>query len=98
MLYRDPFGLYGTKDCSYYKKQCDETKDPYYCHLAPIACSIIEIPFTNWDECIRQCLQDYDRKQKEKDCSDKYTFDDFIDSHSFCAQECLKNSNKSPFN
>lgn len=36
----DPLGLYGTNDCSYYTKRCEECGGGYYCKLAPRACDL----------------------------------------------------------
>lgn len=92
----DPLGLYGTTDCSYYATRCSETNGFYYCYLAPAVCNLVHIPCTNWDQCVRQCLQDYDRRNSS--CSGQYTFSgDFIPSHGFCFSKCFENSNASPF-
>jgi RHS repeat-associated protein len=93
----DPLGLYGTTDCSYYATRCSETHGFYYCHLAPMACNLVHIPCTNWDQCVRQCLQDYDSRYSA--CTNTpYTFlGDFIPSHRFCFGQCYENSNASPF-
>jgi len=70
---RDPLGLYGTDDCSYYSERCASTGDMYYCSIADNACSrfpkgdITENPeqdqgyFVDWAQCVRECLQDCDR-------------------------------------
>lgn len=35
----DPLGLYGTKDCSYYKQACEINGGFYECHMAETACN-----------------------------------------------------------
>lgn len=35
---RDPLGLYGTNDCSYYAQRCAENGGSYYCEDAPFYC------------------------------------------------------------
>jgi RHS repeat-associated protein len=67
----DPYGLYGTNDCSYYTGRCAESGGRYYCETAPYFCELFPMPLdpdpTRDDDyegairCIRQCLQDCDR-------------------------------------
>ena len=66
----DPFGLYGTNSCSYYRKRCSETGGLYYCTLAPFFCRSAgsepdpdptrDDDFEGFIRCTRQCLQDMD--------------------------------------
>lgn len=89
--------VFGTKDCSYYDVRGDDTKIIYYRFMAPAACELISVPFTNWDECTRLCLQEYDFYNKVcTEDSGTYGSNDFIDAHYFCSTECLKNSKKDP--
>jgi RHS repeat-associated protein len=76
--YTDPWGLYGTNDCSYYERRCKESGGAYYCEIAPRWCKRFprypdpdpsrDDDFEGLARCIRQCLQDCDRDQKM--CSD----------------------------
>ncbi len=61
----DHNGLYGTKDCSYYKKVADKTGDFYYKYIGPIACDFFPTQpiFPKWTDCVRLCLQEFDKKQ-----------------------------------
>jgi RHS repeat-associated protein len=38
LRYTDPWGLYGTNDCSYYKQRCAESGGKYYCDQAQYWC------------------------------------------------------------
>jgi hypothetical protein len=68
----DPFGLYGTNDCSYYA----EHGGSYCCSSAPWWCNQFPKPpdpnptdpFDNegWARCTRQCLQDADRDRRDQ--------------------------------
>jgi RHS repeat-associated protein len=81
-------------DCSYYGGRCDETDDFYYCSLAPAICNLARLPLTQWDECVRSCLQHYDsRITCQEPGSDDYTFDDFAESHAYCFSECAMHGN-----
>ena len=94
----DPLGLYGTTDCSYYQKMCKENGGVYYCTIVPFFCE-------NWpdrtapkfSECVRQCLQDFDKKFCHDPCNkqDSYTCK-FADSHAYCFTACASNSNETP--
>lgn len=99
----DPLGLYGNKDCSYYRKRCAATGNWYYCKIAIRVCKYFPPDPGNWDECMRQCLQEYD----EKYCKDSN--DDPCEegknpgvvscqakAHTYCARKCVQNSNKRP--
>ncbi len=94
----DRLGLdFGTTDCSYYSTRCEQTGDFYYCYTVKVACNTIHIPFTNWDQCVRQCLQEYDFYNKA--CSDKpkdYKWKDFTSGHSYCFSKCWQDSNTDP--
>ena len=68
---RDPFGLYGTRSCAYYRRACKEHGGHYYCIVAPVACiafknfdpvPFFDDPFDKWRRCTRKCLQDCSRK------------------------------------
>lgn len=54
----DPYGLYGTRDCSYYTRRCEEVGGVYHCYLAPFVCK--RTPPGKWSNCVRQCLQEFD--------------------------------------
>lgn len=67
----DPLGLYGTNDCSYYDRRCQESGGYYYCQQAPYYCNnffpkppdpnpLRDDDFEGWFRCTRQCLQDCD--------------------------------------
>ncbi len=68
----DAMGLYGTNDCSYYDKRCQEVGGDYYCKEAPKWCNRFpkdsdpdpsrDDDFEGWPRCVRQCLQDCDAK------------------------------------
>lgn len=67
----DPKGLYGTNDCSYYKRRCRESGGEYYCTIAPFFCDKVfpkypdpdpsrDDDYEGWTRCTRKCLQDCD--------------------------------------
>lgn len=66
----DPFGLYGSNSCVYYRKRCAESGGKYYCQQAENFCQRFPRPpdpepareddFEGWSRCTRQCLQDCD--------------------------------------
>ena len=70
---RDPLGLYGTNDCSYYEQRCKESGGKYYCETVQFWCnSFPKYPdpdpttdddFEGWARCTRKCLQDCDQEQ-----------------------------------
>lgn len=75
---KDPLGLYGTNDCSYYDTRCADSGGNYYCKVAPDYCNGNKFPhfpkypdplpefgndFEGWTRCARQCLQDCDRRK-----------------------------------
>ena len=79
--YTDPYGLYGTSDCSYYERQCEKYGGEYYCETARKACPAFnkdwlgptEDPdpsrdddYEGWQRCTRQCLQDCDQESNQK--------------------------------
>jgi RHS repeat-associated protein len=68
---KDPLGLYGTNDCSYYKMRCQQSGGQYYCKTAPYFCDQFfpKMPdpdpnrdddYEGWPRCVRRCLQDCD--------------------------------------
>lgn len=61
MNLRDPLGL--SPECNYYDKRCAEETGPltrwYYCSAAKGVCEAT--PRAPWSNCVRQCLQDFDR-------------------------------------
>ncbi len=71
----NPLGLYGTNDCSYYEKRCEESGGKYYCTIVPIFCDIFPSPpdpdstrdddYEGWYRCTRQCLQDCDDSYRD---------------------------------
>jgi RHS repeat-associated protein len=71
----DRNGLYGTNDCSYYDQRCREVGGKYYCEQAPWWCNHFPKPpdpdpsrdddYEGWPRCVRQCLQDCDRKDSK---------------------------------
>lgn len=97
----DPLGLYGTNDCSYYKKRCAETGGDYYCKTAQEWCDRFpkypdpdpsqDTDYEGWARCTRKCLQDCDAEKAAGKCKDKV--DDFMDKvhwdcHSKCYTQC----------
>ena len=75
----DPFGLYGTNSCEYYKKRCSEAGGVYYCVQAEFFCNQFpkyadpnpkkDDDFEGWSRCVRQCLQECDSKFIDDTCS-----------------------------
>jgi RHS repeat-associated protein len=75
----DPWGLYGTNDCSYYDRRCQDSGGDYYCKTAPEWCNRFpkypdpdptrDDDFEGWSRCTRQCLQACDREKRGKTCS-----------------------------
>ena len=70
--YTDPYGLYGTNSCEYYKRRCSENGGGYYCLIAPLICEATALispedpdpstddDYEGFNRCTRQCLQDLD--------------------------------------
>jgi RHS repeat-associated protein len=99
----DPIGLYGTKDCSYYEKRCEETGHAYYCIVAPRVCKYFPPLPGNWDECMRQCLQEYDdiycRDKSSSPCEGPKrggVISCQARAHSYCGRKCFQNSDQRP--
>ena len=93
----DPFGLYGTTNCSYYVKQCQKNGGVYYCFFAQVACNYIPpLIRSNWTECVRQCLQEADARTcapcKGKG-SDVWCT---TGAHVFCWYKCAVDPNNPP--
>jgi RHS repeat-associated protein len=100
----DIFGLYGTNDCSYYKKRCKETGGDYYCKTVQYFCDEFfpkypdpdpnrDDDYEGWTRCTRKCLQDCDAEKSKGKCQDEV--DDFWDKthwdcHYKCYTECAK--------
>jgi hypothetical protein len=58
---RDPSGLYGTGDCSYYDRACQAVAGSYYCGTALFSSGACRTtPNGPWSNCVRKCLQDCD--------------------------------------
>jgi RHS repeat-associated protein len=95
--YTDPLGLeYGTTDCSYYQRKCKETGNIYYCYAARTVCRYFHIPIFNWDQCVRQCLQEYDQKYCQDPCG-KFDVDcTFRKAHRYCFRECFSDPDTQP--
>ncbi|MDP3110721.1 MAG: RHS repeat-associated core domain-containing protein [Thermodesulfovibrionales bacterium] len=72
-MLRDPLGLYGTNDCSYYEQRCKESGGKYYCETVQFWCNAFpkypdpdpttDDDFEGWPRCTRKCLQDCDQEQ-----------------------------------
>lgn len=96
----DSLGLYGTDDCSYYQKRCEESGGFYYCHLVQGACKIWpDFLAPKWADCMRQCLQDYDSEYcKQGSCSQNSGADIKCETsgHLYCARKCWSNPNEQP--
>ena len=60
---RDPLGL--SPECEYYDKRCAEQQDRfsrwYYCTASKLVCEAASRG--PWSNCVRQCLQDFDRDE-----------------------------------
>ena len=94
----DPLGLYGTNSCSYYKEMCDKTGSLYYCTIVPAVCNNFPDFPGNTEECIRQCLQDFDKQYCQDPCkkpSFNYTCT-FADAHAYCILTCISKPNEKP--
>ncbi|HDH04695.1 MAG TPA: hypothetical protein ENH01_03135 [Nitrospirae bacterium] len=88
----DPWGLYGTQSCSYYKQACEINGGPYECKIATVACK--SFPSQNTLDCIRQCLQEKHKdRQPEGQCSEEgqTDFSDFTSEHQDCFSGCYQN-------
>jgi RHS repeat-associated protein len=90
----DPFGLYGTKNCSYYQQACKTNGGTYECQIVGKACNF----FSKNDDtsnCIRQCLQEkHKNRQPEGQCSEKGQtgWSDVFSEHTYCIVRCFMNS------
>jgi RHS repeat-associated protein len=86
----DPMGLYGTTNCSYYQRRCQESGGIYYCYAAPAMCNTW--PSHPWGDCVRQCLQELDygycKKKEDKCSSEKSDVICEINIHQMCFQQC----------
>lgn len=86
LRYFDPWGLYGTNDCSYYEQRCLESGGKYYCEQAQYWCNLFpkypdpnpkrDDDFEGRARCTRQCLQDCDRDENRNQNSCPATPDD----------------------
>ena len=98
---KDPFGLYGTTSCTYYDVMCSMTDSYYYCYAASTVCNNFPDLPTNWDECVRQCLQDYDNERCQPQSCDnppKFSFTcTFVKAHAYCFTKCARDPNNNPF-
>ena len=90
----DPFGLYGTSDCSYYAQRCAQVGGVYYCYIAPAVCNASpDAP--GWSGCVRDCLQNADKRVCNT-CSGGSDVWCTIGAHEYCWTQCSKNSNSPP--
>ena len=74
----DPYGYYGTDDCSYYQQRCDDSGGDYYCKSAPEWCEWFpkhpdpdptdDDDYEGWFRCTRKCLQDCDNYYRPNEC------------------------------
>jgi hypothetical protein len=94
LITRDPFGLYGTRDCSYYDQTCQANGGRYECKAAPWLCN----KFPKEDDtsnCMRQCLQEKHKKrmQNPNQCHPDNAIDvgDNAADHITCAVGCFRN-------
>jgi RHS repeat-associated protein len=98
----DLLGLYGTTDCSYYDEQCKMVGGDYYCNWAPKWCRRFNrFDSYQWTRCVRQCLQNYDKKYCSPNNSCQKTDEESIKKcnwkgHFFCYSECAKSPNSDP--
>lgn len=82
----------GTADCSYYDQKCDQViekyKHAYYCDVARFVCN--SVPSTSYTDCVRLCLQEYDKQRRCSEISDAITFIKCaeVDSHKYCFVFC----------
>lgn len=94
MNLNDPLGL--CPDCSYYETRCQEVvggfSKTYYCRIVPAVCNFFGCSPT--EECIRDCLQDYDRNCRElpsgrKDPYGVAALCHELLGHGYCVPKCL---------
>jgi hypothetical protein len=89
----DPWGLYGTQSCNYYKQACETTGGFYECKIAEKVCNLF--PKDNdISDCIRQCLQEKHKERQPKDqCSEEGQtgLSDFASEHQKCISGCFQN-------
>jgi len=88
----DPWGLYGSGSCSYYKQACEINGGTYECKIASAACR--SFPSQNTLDCIRQCLQEkHKARQPEGQCSEEGQTGpgDFASEHQDCFSGCFQN-------
>ena len=84
----DPWGLYGSTDCSFYKEQCKKVGGIYYCYLAPAICP--NTPDSEWTRCVRKCLQEFDVGYCKRDnCGGGADTACIINIHQMCWIECI---------
>ena len=106
LRYTDRTGLYGTKCCGYYEYRCQQTRGSYYCGMAQKACASFPTPgpLERWGDCVRKCLQDWDRQYPPDPgpvCSpDSPEAGPFArgtaDAHALCWVQC-RNPERNPF-
>jgi RHS repeat-associated protein len=85
----DPWGLYGTSSCEYYKQACKATGREYECGAAQFFCP--QFPsgdegVGNWSSCVRQCLQEL---HKYRNC--EINPSDNARDHAYCFTSCADN-------
>ncbi|WP_242344342.1 RHS repeat-associated core domain-containing protein [Anaeromyxobacter terrae] len=101
----DPKGLYGTTSCAPYDARCQQNGHPYYCEIAPMFCEFFpkNEPVS---DCMRKCLQDYDKQRDTNVCEDKSnpfknpdpSFEFNLQwEHESCLASCLADANANPF-
>ena len=96
---KDPKGLYGTNDCTYYQQACDANGGAYECQIAKNVCPIFPDkggPVGNWSACVRQCLQENHKATMPhpNQCSPDNNISptDNATQHKECFRRCGENS------
>ena len=95
LRFTDPLGLYGTTDCSFYEKRCEQVGGIYYCTLAKQACK--RWPSYPWGDCVRQCLQELNVGYcKPDNCGGGADTVCAINIHQMCFLQCRGGDPPSP--
>ncbi len=91
LKYFDPYGLYGTASCEYYREACKEGGG--YACVAQYICPIFpEGEEDDWWQCVRQCLQEEHNRRDDFPNDSCRIFDNPYTDHTTCFTACGVNS------
>ena len=92
LKYFDPYGLYGTASCEYYREACKEGGGYYACVARYICPLFPEGEEDDWWQCVRQCLQEEHNRRDDFPNDSCRIFDNPYTDHTTCFTACGVNS------